>query len=265
MIFNTFLFLKGISASTEEKLWSLGIQDWECFLAARTIPGISQKRKQAFNACIKEAKHNLYSGNIEYFTGRLPAVEHWRLYPVFKTEAVFLDIETSGVEEDAYITVIGLYDGERTKTMIKGVNLDPGILKKELQHYKMIVSFNGSAFDLPHIEKRFPELLPNSLHMDLRHLCARMGLKGGLKQVERELGIKRTNPIVERLYGGDALTLWKMFRATGDEYYLHLLVEYNEEDCVNLQIIAEKIMKKIQTNFYELNGSMLPLACSSSR
>ena len=101
--------------------------------------------------------------------------------------------------------------------------------------------------------------------MDLRHLCARMGLKGGLKQVERELGIKRTNPIVERLYGGDALTLWKMFRATGDEYYLHLLVEYNEEDCVNLQIIAEKIMKKIQTNFYELNGSMLPLACSSSR
>ena len=54
----------------------------------------------------------------------------WRLYEFFKEDAVFLDIETTGLSKNSYdITVFGLYDGINTKIMIKGINLDYGALK----------------------------------------------------------------------------------------------------------------------------------------
>ena len=42
------------------------------------------------------------------------------------------------------------------------------------------------------------------------------------------------------------MTLWKMHRATGDEYYLNLLVEYNEYDIINLKIVADKAVKMMK-------------------
>ena len=183
----------------------------------------------------------------------LPQSETWRLYDFFREDAVFLDIETTGLgknEDD--ITVFGLYDGINTKTMIKGINLDYQLLKKELQKYKLIVTFNGASFDLPFIEKRYPNLLPKIPNFDVKSVTKRLGLNGGLKNIEKELGIKR-NPIIDNFYGGDALTLWKMYRATGDDYYLNLLVEYNEFDVVNLKIVAEHCVKKMKETSLNLN------------
>jgi uncharacterized protein YprB with RNaseH-like and TPR domain len=51
------------------------------------------------------------------------------------------------------------------------------------------------------------------------------------------------------MYGGDAIKLWRIFRASGDEYYLNLLVEYNEEDVINLKKISDYVIKKLKTNF----------------
>src|SRR3989344_5506438 len=124
MIQSTFLFLPGVSQKTEQKLWKHGILDWEAFLQAQAIEGISEKRKAFYDRKISEAKHRLYEGDSSYFSAVLPQAEHWRLYEFFKEEAVFLDIETSGVEADSYITVIGLFDGISTKTMVKDINLD---------------------------------------------------------------------------------------------------------------------------------------------
>ena len=53
----------------------------------------------------------------------IPQSEHWRLYDWFREQAVFLDIETTGLGRDSSITVVGLSDGYETKTMIKGINL----------------------------------------------------------------------------------------------------------------------------------------------
>ena len=111
--------------------------------------------------------------------------------------------------------------------MIKGINLDYNLLKKELQKYKLIPNF------------------------DVKSVTDRLGLKGGLKNIEKILGIKRS-PITEKFCGGDALTLWKMYRATGDDYYLNLLVEYNEYDIINLKIVAEHCVKKMKEKV--LNG-----------
>ena len=119
------------------------------------------------------------------------------------------------------------------------------LLKKELEKYKLIITYNGSTFDIPFIKKRYPRLLPDIPNFDLRVTCQRIGLTGGLKKIEKELGIKR-NEIIEKFYGGDPLTLWKMFMASGDEYYINLLVEYNEDDVFNLKKIADYTYEKLK-------------------
>ncbi len=155
-----------------------------------------------------------------------------------------MDIETTGLTNRDDITVFGLFDGIDTKIMIKNINLDYKELKNELEKYKLIVTFNGSSFDIPFIKKRCPDLLPDIPNFDLRSAAARLDLTGGLKQIEKKLGIKR-NKIIEGFYGGDAVTLWRMYKATGDDHYLNLLVEYNEEDIINLKKIAEYCVGKL--------------------
>ena len=242
MIHHTFQILDRVGEGKEQNLWKQGIRSWDSFLGASHIKGFPRNKKAYFDRSLLAAKRALHLGDSAFFLNKLPSTETWRLWPLFKDEAVFLDIETDGVNDQAGVTVIGLFDGLRTKTMIRGINLDFSLLKAELSRYKLIITFNGSSFDIPFLKKR-SDILPPVPHIDLRHCCARVGLKGGLKEIEKQLGIRRSE-LVEKMYGGDALTLWRMYRGSGDEHYLKLLVEYNEEDCVNL--------RKIMNVCYEL-------------
>lgn len=244
MIRSSFIFLERIGNKKEKAIWNSGIKSWDDFLNAKKVRGIGKKAKPYYNRKLIEARKELYEFNSAYFTNILPKSEHWRLYDFFKEEVVFLDIETDGIDNFSDITVVGLFDGITTKTMIRGINLDFKKLKEELKKYKLIVSFNGSVFDIPFLRKRH-DVLPAIPHFDLRFACSRIGLKGGLKEIERTLGIKR-NHIVERIYNGDALTLYRMYRGSGDDYYLNLLVEYNEEDVINLKYIADVVYKKLK-------------------
>jgi len=236
MLTQSFQFLDRVSHKKEASFYDQGINHWDDFISSTQIHGISLRSKSYYDRKLREAKQALHKGNSSYFHS-LPTNQTWRLFPHFQEETVYLDIETTGLDRHAQITVIGLYDGLNTKSMIKGINLDYPTLKRELQKYKLIITFNGASFDLPFIRKRC-DILPDIPHIDLRHCCAQIGLVGGLKHIEYELGIRRSK-IVEKLYGGDALTLWRMYKATGDDHYLNLLVEYNEEDIINLK----KIMK----------------------
>lgn len=241
MIRNSFIFLDRIGNRLEKRIWESGIENWDHFLEAGKIGGIGM-RKCLYDMQIRKARESLYSMNSSYFKRILPSSETWRLYPFFKEDAVFLDIETAGYY--GYITVIGLFDGVGTKIMINGINLEKDIIKKELSKYKLIVTFNGSSFDLPVIERYFQGVLPDVPHMDLRHVCSKIGLKGGLKAIERQLNIKRL-PELAHVTGEDAAELWRVFKATGDEYYLNLLIKYNEEDIINLKTIADFAVKEL--------------------
>jgi len=57
----------------------------------------------------------------------------------------------------------------------------------------MIVTFNGTCFDVPFIKKIFPEINFNQIHIDLRYFLKRLGLSGGLKIIENEMNIKRSD------------------------------------------------------------------------
>ncbi len=246
MIQNSFVFLERVKRGIEERLWKQGINSWDSFLAADKISGLSVSRKRYYDRKITEARKELYNLNSAYFKSILPQPEYYRLYDFFKEEAVFLDIETTGLDfRTSDITLIGLFDGISAKTMIRGINFDYGTLKDELKNYKLIVTFNGSSFDVPFINKKYPDLLPDVPNFDVKSVAGRLGLKGGLKEIERKLGIKR-GKIVGKFYGGDALTLWKMHRATGDDYYLKLLIEYNEEDIINLKKIADYCVERLR-------------------
>jgi len=245
MIRNSFILLERLGKTREKKLWEQGITSWEDFFRHDSFKGIPKQRKMYYDRRLREAQKKLYSFDAEFFAKALPETEHWRLYDFFRDECVFLDIETTGLSDFADITVVGLFDGVETKTMVKHINLDFDVLKKELAKYKMVVTFNGATFDIPFMNKRMKNIVPKIPHFDLRHGCARVGLTGGLKVIEKRLGIKR-NRIVEEMYGGDALLLWRKFMASGDDYYLKLLIEYNEEDIINLRKIADHVYGELK-------------------
>lgn len=251
MLRNSFTFLSRISKKLEMKIWGQGIKDWDSFIKADKIKGISNKKKFFYDDLLVKAKNSLINNDSSFFN-LFHSTETWRLYSYFKDEVVFLDIEATRIDKKGEITVIGLYDGLDTKVMIKDINLDIKSLKRELSKYKLIITFNGSSFDIPFIKKRF-DFFPEVPHIDLRYLCAACGLSGGLKEIENQLGIKR-RIIISNITGGGPATLWRMYKGSGDPYYLDLLIEYNEEDVINLKKIMDHCFTLMKLDFPYYNS-----------
>lgn len=245
MIRQSFIFLPKLTRNAEQRIWNHGIKDWNSFIDAKNIPRISQFNKLAYDKHLKNASKALLDYDSSFFNN-MSSADAIRLYDFFKDDAVFLDIETTSYHGD--ITVVGLYDNFETKSFVKGFSLDKNILKKQLSKYKLIVTFNGASFDLPVIRKYFGNILPNVPHLDLRHACRRIDLTGGLKLIEKEVGIKRPDNL-STLGGDDAVWLWKAWKASGEKRYLDTLVAYNEEDIVNLKPLADHCYKKTAEQF----------------
>lgn len=242
MIKQTFLFLPGISNKKEFLLKKQGILDWKTFISTPLIKGISQKRKKHYDELIKKAINALQSEETQFFNTHLPKAEHWRLYKYFREDALFVDIEVEHVTKE--ITLLGMYDGEKTYTFVKNVNFDIKTIKKIFSQAKLLVTFNGNVFDLPFLEKKYG-IKSKAPRFDVRVACARVGLIGGLKKIEQEIGLKRNNAIVKSLKQGDPAQLYRMWKNSGDKHFLSLLIEYNEEDIVNLQYLADNVYKKL--------------------
>ena len=255
MIRQSFIFLERVGDRLEQRIWQQGIRSWNEFLSRKRILGISPLRKAYYDRRIRQAKQHLMADHAGYFTSILPAREHWRLYSYFREQACFLDIEATGVGRKNSIILLGWSDGDRYRAMIRGINWDTQQLGALLQQYKLLLTFNGSAFDLPCITRRFPDLLPDIPHLDLRHAACQAGLTGSLKEIEQQLGIKRST-IIGKIAGGDPSLLWRRFQATGDEDYLRLLLEYNEEDVCNLKRIADAVVARLAAGIANPAASM---------
>ena len=97
MLPSTFIFLQGIGESTERLLWESGITSWDIFLQHATIPRISASRKTLYDTILEEAIDTMGSAQFPVFRQDLKARDHWRLYPHFRSNTAFLDIETNGL------------------------------------------------------------------------------------------------------------------------------------------------------------------------
>ncbi len=242
MLNNTYIHIPGIGKGLEKKIWAQGIQTWEEFLEMEDRVAIPSSRKARICDEVRTSSKHLAAKDHCFFSQCLPSAEHWRAYSSFSDFAAFVDIETTGLSKSRdEITVVGIYDGKESKTYVKDINLDDVV--KELSKYRLLVSFNGARFDLPFIKSEFPEIEFNQLHIDLMYPLRRIGYSGGLKNIEKLLGISRGDD-TKGLTGFDAVRLWKQYER-GNQESLEKLIKYNREDIVNLKTIVELTYPKM--------------------
>ncbi|OQW62663.1 MAG: hypothetical protein A4S17_01360 [Proteobacteria bacterium HN_bin10] len=245
MLRSTFVILKGIGEHTERRLWESGIADWETFLAADAPLGMAQPRKTLYDADLTDALAHFHGGRGRYFAGRLKPRDHWRLYESFRQAAVYLDIETTGEPADAgEITVVGLYADGQVTQLVRGETLTADRLHAELSSRQLLVTFAGSLFDVPYLRAKFPGLALDLPHFDLCFAARRLGLKGGLKQIEPLVGLAREDTI-RGMDGWEAVRLWHQWRR-GDREARERLLTYNRADTVNLEPLAEHLFHRLR-------------------
>lgn len=151
----------------------------------------------------------------------------------------YLDIET---DRKGNICVIGIYTDLYGFVQFKGENIKAEKLAYITSSVDTIVTFNGDYFDLPHIKKCLDlDLMTNHKSLDLLKIKRKLGIKGGLKELEKMFGIKRKT---EGINGYNAMTLWEIYIKKGREDALNLLLEYNREDVLNLIPLEEILLKQ---------------------
>lgn len=233
MIRSTFRLTPGVGAWLESRLWDAGVRTWDDLAAARDgdLP-LPARTGARLREAVDRARAALEAGDAEALALMLPRAERWRLYATFAEQACFLDIETDGGDA---VTAIGLLDRAGPRVLLAGRDLAD--FPAASAGWKLLVTFNGLAFDVPVLQRAFPGWRGPLAHLDLCHLWRRLGHRGGLKVLEQEQGVGRP-PHVRGLSGLDAVRLWSGWLA-GDAGALRLLVEYNLYDAVNLRTLAD--------------------------
>ncbi len=155
----------------------------------------------------------------------------------------YLDIETTGLSPlNDELTVVGVYicNGDETRfVQLVGDDITADKILEALKNVDLILTYNGSRFDLPFINCRLGiDLAQMFKHRDLMLDCWSKNLYGGFKAVEKKLGIKR---ILSEMNGLEAIKLWWQYINYYDENALDTLLEYNKEDVVNLKTLKERL------------------------
>ncbi len=220
MLPNTLCHIPRVSANKERALWEKGVRTWDGYRAVA--------KDLAF---LDDCERHLEQRNPAFFADNLKSDQHWRLFGDFQDLVAYVDIETTGLDKGYdEITTIALYDGTEVRTYVNGRNLNA--FKTDIKQYQLLVSFNGKTFDVPFIKRFFGIELPQA-HIDLRYVMKRLGYGGGLKEVERRIGIDRGD--LRSVDGFFAVTLWHEYKRKKNEAALETLLAYNCADVINLE------------------------------
>ena len=160
------------------------------------------------------------------------------------TTEAYLDIETTGLTPSGFkITVIGIHiwnNGDSRFMQLVGKDITEQSLLEALQGVSLLYTYNGSRFDLPFIHSCLGvNLAKVFIHIDLMYHCWRRNLYGGLKSVERQLGIERQ---LKGIDGYEAVKLWWKYVDNFDLDALNILLQYNKEDVINLRVLKERLI-----------------------
>ena len=240
LITNTYQHISGIGPKKEALLWEEGLTDWQS--ALKNI------NYYAMPNSIREAN----SKNYDYFLKKFPNQILYRLYPMFMDKTVFLDIETTGMKPaKSYVTVIGCYDGKDMQVFVHGKNERDFL--DYIKNYSIVVTFNGSCFDIPFLERYFNTKI-KCAQIDLRFVLKDLGYTGGLKKIEKDVGIDRGDDMLG-VNGYTAVLLWNYYLDTKDETAIDSLIHYNLLDTIDLEYLLclayNKYAEKYKTSLLD--------------
>jgi uncharacterized protein YprB with RNaseH-like and TPR domain len=233
MLRHTFCHIPGVGDRLERRLWEAGVTSWEEALCR----GPGRLDVQHLRDSLSHYQHR----NPAWFAERLAAAQAWRLFHDFRDCCAYLDIETTGMLGWGHITTIALYDGRSVRHYVHGRNLSDFV--RDVVGYRLLVTYNGKSFDVPFLERTFGVRLDQA-HIDLRYVLRSLGLRGGLKSCERQLGLSR--PGLEDVDGYVAVLLWHDYRRGRDPRALETLLAYNIQDALNLEtLMAHAFNRKL--------------------
>lgn len=240
---NSFIPATGVGETTERRLWAAGATDWDCFESSL----VGDRTAENIESFIETARKRLAADETAFFDRVFPSSERWRLYENFRKNACFFDIETTGLKpERSVVTTVSYHQAGETTTLVRGDDLTAENIQAMVDDASLLVSFNGIRFDQPFLETKFNATVEVP-HLDLMYPCKTVGLTGGLKQIERDIGLERDRPDIS---GRDAVRLWQQHEA-GVDGALDTLVSYNREDAVNLQTLADRVTGQLHEAVFE--------------
>ncbi|MCB1192441.1 MAG: ribonuclease H-like domain-containing protein [Leptospiraceae bacterium] len=240
MIEEAFLHFKRVGKKTLERLKGYGIQNWYDVLKLQNTNVIS---KNLVNSLVEEIHFYLdvlETENISCLVNNFKGEDKWRILGRYFDRLSYFDIETDGLGYDSRITLIVCYHKGRLYEFVRHENLE-GFLDL-LNDIELLVSFNGQSFDVPWVRHAFhiPEL--PCPHIDLRWVCKKIGLEGGLKSIEWDLGIQRPSDLIG-VGGYEAVLLWDRWERWNDVEAKRKLIRYCSADVLSLQIVTAKVLK----------------------
>lgn len=239
---NSFIPVSGVGEKTERDLWRRGVTHWDAFEPSY----VGETTGERIGTYIEEARRHLEAGDARFFGERFPSSELWRCYENFRGDAAFFDIETTGLSAAHHdVTTVSVHRDGDTTTLVRGDDLTRDRLARLLDA-PLLVTFNGASFDVPFLEQSF-DLDVDAPHLDAMYAAKRVGLSGGLKAIEPEVGIERARPDIS---GRDAVRLWREHER-GRDGALETLVSYNREDAANLRTLMDAVADRLHANVFE--------------
>lgn len=239
---NSFLPVRGVGEKTERRLWREGVTHWDDFEES-LVGDVQGQRIRAF---IDRGRDRLAANDAAFFDDAFPSASRWRLYENFQDSTCFFDIETTGLNAShSEVTTVSFHRGDETTTLVRGEDLTRAAVAATIDDAGLLVSFNGKRFDVPFLEACF-DLDIDRPHLDLMYPCRRLDLTGGLKAIERRVGIDRDRA---DLSGRDAVRLWHAHER-GDSDALDRLVSYNRADTENLRTLLDLVVERLHEDVF---------------
>jgi len=257
MLQQTFVHMPGVGPNTEHRLWQNGYRCWDDVLHAlnrgasprdlcrdnrqRLLFGADcddvpqQGKGGVWLRFLEQSKAALDACQFDFFLNSLNPGAHWRVLDDVRDDALYLDIETTGLSHQLhYVTVIGAFFRGRMHQWVWPQPLDQ--LGELLDEARVVVTFNGTRFDLPFLRHHAPDLPVPRAHIDLLHPTRGLGIKGGQKAAEIAFGFSRGEDLTG-FDGSEAVSAWCGALYGSRECYQRLL-RYNAEDVLMMRRLA---------------------------
>jgi len=237
---STYIHIRGFGKATEKKLWESGLLTWNDYIKQNKQKGVFSQEAISMLKTSNDAYRNK---NLDFFSKTLPQNEYYRLALSFPEDVLFLDIKTTGLSTYYdYVTMVGWSQKDKYDYYIYGLH-DIRKLKDALDKAKIIITFNGSVFDIPFLKKHFKELKFPTTHIDLRFLSKSSGLECGRKKIEEVIGFKRPKALQET-NGFTAALLWDEYK-WGKKTSLEKLIAFNHSDIESMKVIFDYCTRNI--------------------